>query len=76
VRVWVNGQLVIDNWTDHAPTYNTSAAIALAAGQKYDVLVEYFENAGGAVMQLEWLRPGQGAYGTIPQANLFSNPAG
>src|SRR5262249_19311313 len=57
VRVWVNGQLIINDWTDHAPTYDTGT-ITLQAGQKYDIKVEYYENTGGAVMQLEWLRPG------------------
>jgi hypothetical protein len=71
VRVWVNGQLVINNWTDHAPTYNTGT-IALQAGQKYDIVVEYYENTGGAVLQLEWQRPGQTAFAVIPQGNLFS----
>ncbi|MFO8006741.1 MAG: PA14 domain-containing protein, partial [Candidatus Brocadiia bacterium] len=35
VRLWVNGQSVIDNWTDHGPTYD-SGTIALSAGTKYD----------------------------------------
>ena len=35
IRLWVNGQLVINNWTDHAPTTNTSAAISLTAGVRY-----------------------------------------
>ena len=33
VRLWVNGQLLVDNWTNHATTEN-SGTIALAAGQK------------------------------------------
>jgi fibronectin type 3 domain-containing protein len=70
VRLWVNGQLLIDHWTDHAPTYDTGT-ITLQAGQKYDIKVEYYENTGGAVMKLEWQRPGQSGFGTIPQANLF-----
>jgi hypothetical protein len=71
VRLWVNGQLVIDNWTNHAPTYNTGT-ITLQAGVKYDIRLEYYEAAGGALLQLEWMRPGQGAFAVIPQANLFS----
>jgi PA14 domain len=71
VRLWVNGQLLINNWTNHALTYNTGT-LTLQAGQRYDITLEYYENTGGAVMQLEWLRPGQGAFVAIPQANLFS----
>ena len=32
IRLWINGQLVINNWTDHAATTNTSAGVALTAG--------------------------------------------
>ena len=32
VRVWINGVLVINNWTNHATTTNNSAAIALTGG--------------------------------------------
>ena len=53
VRLWVNNQLLINNWTDHAPTEN-SATIALKAGQYYDIRMEYYENGGGALARLEW----------------------
>src|SRR5439155_270941 len=38
VRLYVNGQLLISDWTDHGPTED-SGSIALVAGQKYDVLM-------------------------------------
>ena len=41
VRLWVNNQLVVDNWTDHAATEN-SGAIALTAGQRYDIRMEFY----------------------------------
>jgi hypothetical protein len=53
VRLYVNNQLVINNWTDHSPTEN-SGTIALKAGQKYDIRLEYYENGGGAVSKLAW----------------------
>jgi len=70
VRLWVNGQLVIDNWTDHAPTTNTSAAIALAAGVKYAVTMEFYEGGWGAVAKLLWAYPGQ-TQTVIPESQLF-----
>jgi hypothetical protein len=70
VRVWVNGVRVINNWTDHAPTTNTSAPIALVAGQKYSIVMEYYERGGGAVARLRWSYPGQGTQ-AIPRARLF-----
>ena len=71
VRLWVNGQLVVDNWTDHAGTDNTTTGIALTGGQRYDVKMEFYDNLGGAVARLSWLRPGQSSYAIIPQAQLY-----
>jgi glucose/arabinose dehydrogenase len=69
VRLWVNGALVVDNWTDHPPTEN-SGTINLTAGQRYDLKMEYYENAGGAVARLLWSAPGL-AQEVIPQAQLY-----
>jgi hypothetical protein len=69
VRLWVNGKLLIDNWTDHAATQN-SGTITLTAGQKYSIKMEYYENSGGAVAKLSWSSPSQ-AKQVIPKARLF-----
>ena len=53
VRLWVNGQLVIDNWTDHGEKEDTGK-ITLAAGKRYDVKLEYFYNGGQAAMKFWW----------------------
>ncbi|MFT3664257.1 PA14 domain-containing protein [Piscinibacter sp.] len=73
VRVWVNGTQLINNWSDHSATTNTSAAISLVAGQRYTVRVEYYEKGGSAVMRLRWQRPGNSSYVAIPAASLFPN---
>lgn len=76
VRLWVNGALVIDNWTLHSPTWNDSATINLVAGQRYVLRMEMFERGGGAVARLYWRKPSDIAAGiarnVIPQAQLFS----
>lgn len=69
VRLWVNGQLLIDNWTDHAPTEN-SGSIALTAGQKYDLKLEFYESAGGATATLSWSSASQPKQ-IIPAAQLY-----
>lgn len=74
VRLWVNGTQVINNWTDHAPTTNNSAAITLTGGQKYDIKMEFYENGGGAVAKLLWAYPGQ-AQQAIPKVYLYSTVA-
>jgi hypothetical protein len=65
VRLWVNGSLVIDNWTDHAVTTDTSGAVELAAGGIYPVRLEFYENLVEAVIRLRWEIPG-GTFEPIP----------
>jgi hypothetical protein len=56
VRLWVNGQLLVDNWTDHGVTEN-SGSIALQAGKYYAIQLEYYENTVGALIRLSWQSP-------------------
>ena len=69
VRLWVNGKALVNNWTDHAPTEDVGA-IYLRANQDYDVVLEYYQGAGGAEIQLRWLPPG-GTLQTIPASALM-----
>jgi hypothetical protein len=71
IRLWVNGQQIINNWTDHSATTNTSAAVSLAAGVKYTIVLEYYEHTGQATARLQWSYPGQSSYVVIPQTRLF-----
>jgi hypothetical protein len=52
VRLWVDGQLLIDRWIDQAPT-SAGATIFLAAGS-HALRMDYYENAGGAVAAVRW----------------------
>ncbi len=53
VRLWLDGKLVIENWTDHAPS-GDHATVQLAGG-------------GGSKAQLSWTRP-DGTTEVIPAA--------
>jgi len=68
VRLWVDGQQMVDNWTDHGTTEN-SGNIDLAAGQTYSVVMEYYDNDGVAVAELLWSSP-RTPKQLIPQAAL------
>ncbi|MEH2175964.1 PA14 domain-containing protein [Nostoc sp.] len=70
VRLWVNGQQIIDKFIDQ-PATESSGSIALVAGQKYDIKLEYYENKGNAVSQLRWSSASQ-AKEIIPQSQLYS----
>ena len=62
-RLWVSsspidpanpGTPIIDNWVDQGPTEKASKAVKLEAGQKYYIMMEFYENGGGAVARLRW----------------------
>ena len=53
VRLWLDGKLIIDNWTDHGTATNAAKA-NLVAGQVYSLRMEWYDNTGGAVAQLTW----------------------
>jgi len=69
VRLWVNGQLLIDHWVPQSPT-TWGASIALQAGQMYTIDMEYFQQAGGAVASLLWSSPST-ATTNVPQSQLY-----
>ncbi|PPF64969.1 glycoside hydrolase family 2 [Clavibacter michiganensis] len=56
-RVWIDGALVIDHWQKDWDNEQTSAAVALTAGERYDIKVEQFQEAGGSNMYLRWSSP-------------------
>jgi hypothetical protein len=72
IRLWVNGAPLVDNWTDHLLTIN-SGSIALNAGQRYPIVVEYYENVGRSIAKLEWKSASQ-AREIVPMSQLY--PAG
>lgn len=74
VRLWVNGQLLVDHWVDQGPT-EWSGSIALNAQQRYNLVMEYYENGGGAEAYLSWSSPSV-TKAIIPQSQLypFTNP--
>lgn len=51
VRLWVNGDLVIDQWRDQS-TKTFSALVNLAAETPASIRMEYYENGYGAVAKL------------------------
>ena len=74
VRLWINGVQVINDWNDQAANlWNDSAAITLTAGHKYEVKMEYYNNANPATARLYWYMPSRQAQAAtiIPQELLF-----
>ena len=52
VRLWIDGNLIIDAWFIQGPT-EYSGVFTLEPGIAYDFVFEYFEEGGGAAVQLE-----------------------
>jgi len=71
VRLWVDGQQLINQWVDGVAT--STGTIALTAGHRYDLELEYFQGAGGDAIQLSWTLPQQASV-IIPAASLFPAP--
>ena len=71
IRLWVNDQLVIDKFINQ-PATEYSGSIALVAGQKYNIKLEYYDNLSVAVSKLSWSSSSQ-TKEIIPQSQLYSN---
>ncbi|HEY0762280.1 MAG TPA: glycoside hydrolase family 3 C-terminal domain-containing protein [Pyrinomonadaceae bacterium] len=56
VRVYLDGKLITEDWTDHAPATITGE-VTLEAGKSYDIKMEYYESKIGAVARLVWQPP-------------------
>ncbi|MFQ6015469.1 MAG: PA14 domain-containing protein, partial [Anaerolineae bacterium] len=52
VRLWVDNNLIINQWKNQPPT-TYSADVALGAGSHY-ITMAYYESLGGATAQLSW----------------------
>lgn len=68
VRLWIDGQLIVDNWTEHSVTTNTGQ-IALTAGAKYTIKMEFYERWGDAVARLSWSSTSQ-VHEVVPKSVL------
>ncbi len=73
VRLWVNGTLVIDNWTAHATADDATADIALAKNQRVSIVMEMYDTSGNAVARLYWMRPGTATFAAVPVTRLYAN---
>lgn len=69
-RLWIDGQLIIDNWT--GGDYEASGTKTLIAGQKVNIRIDYNEGVGNAKMRLFWSSPILPKE-IVPKTQLYSN---
>ncbi|NJL76333.1 MAG: T9SS type A sorting domain-containing protein [Saprospiraceae bacterium] len=88
IRLFVNHQVLIDQWIPQATT-ETSSSIFLEAGKRYPIRLDYFEEGGYSVVKLLWssmnfpklIIPKQQLFPIniteqTPQITLAANPVG
>ncbi len=73
MRLWINGSLVIDNWTQHGTTDDLSATIPLVKNTRYAVTMEYYDLSGTGVARLQWKTPSGTNFGAVPVRRLYAN---
>jgi len=73
-RLWIGGQLLIDEWMQRSAT-ESAGTIYLEAGQWHPIVLEYFEAGGTASVNLAYASPPM-AKQIVPTTNLrpFENP--
>jgi hypothetical protein len=71
VRLWVNGTSLVNKWIDQSET-EYSGTINLTRCQKYPIILEFYENGGGAAVRLKWSSSSQ-TKEVIPQKVLFAS---
>ncbi|MDQ6656152.1 MAG: DUF1800 family protein, partial [Verrucomicrobiota bacterium] len=69
VKLWVNGQLIVDKWVQQSATEWTGA-IDLRAGVLYDIRMEYFQATGNGEAHLSWYSEDQ-VKQVIPMQRLY-----
>jgi uncharacterized protein (DUF1800 family) len=75
-RVWVGGNLLINNWPPAAGVVSGtfSGTIELQAGVRYPIVVEQYETTGSCEAHLRWSSANQPLQ-VIPTARLFADTA-
>lgn len=68
VRLWLDGQLLVDEYHPSAGTEYT-VGVTLAPGSTHRIEVHYFELGGDALLELEWTPPGSSRE-VVPSSQL------
>jgi len=71
----VNGNLLIDDYIDQGLT-ESSATMTLVAGQKYSIVVKYYEDVSSAEVHLLWSMGTCLPKQVIPQSQLYASGDG
>jgi uncharacterized protein (DUF1800 family) len=70
LKLWVNDQLIINSWVTKGASDLTGTPIALTAGTKYNIKLEYFNGGGSGQVHLSWYSVSQPKQ-IIPGTRLY-----
>ncbi|MFG2206527.1 alpha-L-fucosidase [Streptomyces sp. NPDC048638] len=70
VRLWIDGRPVIDSATPHGPRVD-KGTVALTAGHRHRIRIDYTEGTGEAHLKLLWSSPSQPQQ-IVPQRQLHT----
>jgi beta-glucosidase len=57
-RLWLDGALVVEDWTLHRPANTETKKLPLEKGRRYSIKIEYFQNIRIPEARLIWGLPG------------------
>src|SRR6185437_6125676 len=57
-RLWLDGKLLVEDWTLHHPPSTNTETVSLKKGQAYSIKIEYFQSIRFAEAHLVWNLPG------------------
>lgn len=69
VRVYFNGNKVIDQWRLQAPTFARSGPVPAQKDKTYPFKVEWYEHGGGATITMAWRKVGDSEWRVIPASS-------
>jgi len=72
IRLWIDDKPIIDGWRDQSALESPSGPIYLESKRRYNIKIEYYDNAYSASARLFWSSPSL-PLGVVPQSRLYSS---
>lgn len=71
IRVWVDGQQLVNKWSSGGNVTYTLPAMAVSAATASTIVIEHYDGTGNSTVKLRWKTPSSGIYyGTVPGSAL------
>jgi hypothetical protein len=74
IRVSIGPRIVADDPTVHADRFSEPVSLAIERPGWYPIQVLYFQRKGTAAIDLQWQRPGEATFESVPPAALAHLP--